>query len=272
MSKSFHKFKWFSFVPQMILTFLTIILLISGIIPLYYLWFTLIGWILIHGLGAEVGYHRVFSHRNYFKDLPKWKENVILLLATLSGQGSSITWAAVHRGSHHRHSDTKKDLHSPTHGLWNSFIGWATSITEKNNPIQYKYVPDLLKRKNHVWFHRYNILVMWTVPLFIAAIDWKFALTGIVLAGGISFILMNSINVICHSNNLLLNYKNFNLEDNSNNNFLLGYIGWGLGWHNNHHSKPTNYDLGTGISSKWWEVDPAKIFLPFIKSRKKIDE
>lgn len=252
-------------MPQMLLSFATIICFIIGIIPLQYLWATFLGWILIHGLGAEVGYHRVFSHRNYLANLSKWKENIILFLAALSGQGSSITWVAVHRGSHHKHSDTEKDIHSPVHGIWNSFIGWATNITENQNPIPYKYAADLLRKPNHVWFHRFNLWIMWLTPLLVAIIDWKLALSGIVLAGGISFVLMNGINVICHSNDLPFNYKNFDLKDNSNNNLILGYLGWGLGWHNNHHAKPTNYDLGTSTSKKWWEFDPAKIFIPFLK-------
>jgi stearoyl-CoA desaturase (delta-9 desaturase) len=51
----------------------------------------------------------------------------------------------------------------------------------------------------------------------------------------------------------------------SQNNFVLGYLGWGQGWHNNHHHDPKSYDFGTNISGKWWEFDPCRIFLPFLK-------
>jgi fatty-acid desaturase len=82
ISKTF----WFQFVPAIILGLLTIVLLTIGIIPLYYLWSTLIMWILVCGLGIAVGYHRIFSHKTH--ELPRWKENIILFFASFAGQGA----------------------------------------------------------------------------------------------------------------------------------------------------------------------------------------
>ena len=76
ISKSF----WFQWVPGVVLGMLTIILLATGVISPYYLIATFVGWVLVCGLGIAVGYHRVFSHRTH--QLPVWKENIILFLAT----------------------------------------------------------------------------------------------------------------------------------------------------------------------------------------------
>ena len=101
ISKSF----WFQFIPAIVLGTVAIVCYGIGLIPLYYLWFTFIVWSLVCGLGVAVGYHRVFSHKTH--KLPIWKENILLFLGTLSGQGASVFWVALHRGYHHIHADTK---------------------------------------------------------------------------------------------------------------------------------------------------------------------
>ncbi len=259
ISKSF----WFQFVPAMVLGSLTVLLLITGAIPPVYLLATLVGWVLVCGLGIAVGYHRVFSHRTH--QLPPWKENIILFLATFAGQGASIFWVSLHRGYHHRQSDKSGDIHSPVvYGILQSFVGWQRDITESTNTISMKYAVDLLRKPNHVWFHRHHLKILWLVPLVVALIDWRLALTAFCLVTMIGVIQDNTINVLGHLR-AGIGYRNFDTDDNSHNNLILGYLGWGQGWHNNHHHAPASYDFGTGVSGKWWEWDPCKIFLPLLK-------
>lgn len=254
---------WFQFVPAMILSVITIVLLIVGIIPLYYLISTFAMWVLVCGLGIAVGYHRVFSHRTH--KIPTWKENILLFFATFAGQGPSIFWVALHRGYHHPYSDKPKDLHSPVvYGKLHAFIGWYRSVTESNSAVNLKYAVDLLKKKNHIWFHKHNLLILWGVPLLIALVDWKLALTGFCLVTGLGSIQDNIVNVYGHCKGWF-GYRNYETDDNSQNNLILGYLCWGQGWHNNHHYAPASFDFGTGVSGKWWEWDPCKIFLPLIK-------
>ena len=136
--KNISTYTFGSVIPYIILGSITIWLLSVDVIPLTYLWFTLIGWTLIAGLGVSVGYHKIFSH-GAIKNLPVWKENVLLFLGTLSGQGSAITWAAIHY-NHHKYSDTPRDLHSPVNGKWNAFFGWTLKITKNNNVVDGKPV------------------------------------------------------------------------------------------------------------------------------------
>lgn len=259
ISKSF----WFQFVPAMILGPLTIYLLFTGVIPLYYLWATFVMWILVCGLGIAVGYHRVFSHRTH--KVATWKENIMLFFGIFAGQGSSIFWAALHRGYHHPHSDTDIDIHSPVvHGRLHAFVGWFLTITESNNPVSIKYAIDLLKKPNHVWFHKNSLRILWGVPLLVALVDWKLALTGFWLVTMIGSTQDNLVNVFGHSKGII-GYRNFDTRDNSHNNLFLGYFAWGQGWHNNHHHKAGSFDFGSGVSGKWWEWDPSRIFTFFLK-------
>ena len=263
MFSNISKYSWFSFVPFVTLGVLTLALFGLGIIPIWYLFFTFVGWTLISGLGVAVGYHRIFSH-NTHTDLPLWKENLILFFGILSGQGSSIMWTAIHRGYHHRHADTTKDLHSPVHGIYHAFFGWTTTITEDSPIINLKYSANLLRRPNHVWFHKHNMEILWGVPLLISLIDWKLSLALFCLPTALSLLQDNLINVFGHVKGLI-GYRNFETNDMSQNNIVLGYFAWGQGWHNNHHHAPASYDFGRGVSGKWWEWDPCNIFVPFLK-------
>jgi len=260
-----HSF-WFQFVPAMILGSTTIVLLAMGIIPLYYLWATFVMWILVCGLGIAAGYHRVFSHRTH--KLSNWKENIILFFAVFAGQGSSIFWVALHRGNHHPFSDQPKDIHSPVvHGKLHAFVGWYLTITERDPGISIKYAFDLVRKKNHMWFHKNYKKILYGVPLLVAVFDWQLAMTGFVLVTMIGLLQDNTVNVYGHTK-AWLSYRNFDTKDNSQNNPILGYITWGQAWHNNHHHKASAYDFGSGVSGKWWELDPSRIFLPFLgKSR-----
>jgi fatty-acid desaturase len=263
MFKTISKALWFSFLPLVILGMLGIILIILNYIPSWYLIFSVIMWTLISGLGIAVGYHRVFSHRTH--KLPKWKENIILFFATFAGQGSPIFWVAVHRGYHHPHSDTEKDLHSPvTHSKFHAFIGWFIKNTEANNIVNLKYSIDLMRKPNVVWFHNNHYKILWSIPILVALVNWQLAFVLFWIPGFIGTLQDNIVNVYGHYKGSF-GYRNFNTNDQSQNNIWLGWFAWGQGWHNNHHYKASEFDFGKNISGKWWELDPCKIFLLFLK-------
>ncbi len=260
--KNISKFAWWSYVPFQVLGLITVTLLCYRIIPIYYLWFTLVGWALIAGLGVAVGFHRIFSH-NTHPNLPTWKENIILFFGTLSGEGSSLSWVAIHRGYHHKYSDTDRDLHSPIHGKFYSVFTWTTKITE-SNPINMRYAVNLLRKPNHLWFHNNQFRILWGTPLLVALYDWKLSLMILCLPTAITLLQDNLTNLFGHWK-ASMGYRNFETSDNSQNNIILGYLGWGQGWHNNHHCNPASYDFGSGVSGKWWEFDPCRLFIPFLK-------
>jgi fatty-acid desaturase len=55
-----------------------------------------------------------------------------------------------------------------------------------------------------------------------------------------------AINSVTH----LWGYRNYDTNDDSRNNWLLGYLN-GEGWHNNHHAEPRSAAYG----QRWWELD-----------------
>lgn len=254
---------WMQTVPATFFGLLTIVLLATGVIPTYYLIATAIMWPLVCGLGIAVGYHRVFSHKTH--KLPAWKENVLLFLGALAAQGGPVFWVAMHRGYHHPYADTERDLHSPVaHSKFYAFMGWIYKLNENNNTVNIKYSVDLLRKPNFVWFHHHSLKVLWITPIVIALFDWRLALTACCLTALIASMQDNIVNVYGHIKGWF-GYRNFETKDNSQNNPLLGYLLWGQGWHNNHHADPKSYDFGSGVSGKWWEYDPCRLFLPLLK-------
>lgn len=262
MFNNFSKGIWLLVIPKFILGLVAIGLFAAGIIPITYLLLTFVMWVLISGLGIAVGYHRILSHKTH--TLKTWQENIILFFATFAAQGSPIFWVAVHRGYHHPHSDTNRDLHSPVaHGKWHAFIGWLSNTNESNNTVNVKYAIDLLRKPNVVWFHKHYYKLIWAVPAIMLLINWKLAFTMFFLPTALALLQDNLVNVFGHTNGFI-GYRNFETNDNSQNNIILGYLGWGQGWHNNHHAFPARYDFGSGTSGKWWEWDPCRIFLPLL--------
>jgi fatty-acid desaturase len=56
-----------------------------------------------------------------------------------------------------------------------------------------------------------------------------------------------SVNSLTH----LWGYRNYKTSDNSRNNWLVGLVAHGEGWHNNHHAEQASAAHG----HRWWEID-----------------
>ena len=229
-------------------------------------WELLIGWGIIEGLGVAVVLHRYVSHKAV--ELRPGIKPILLWISCLSLQGSPLGWAAVHRGSHHRYSDTDRDAHSPTKGWWYAWHGWLHDWDQYFNP---KYALDLIKDPMHVWIAKnYNYIILITYVI-VGLISWQLLLFGFIVPAALSLYMESNINTFCHTP--IYGYRNFETKDQSRNIPILAWLTWGQGWHNNHHAKASSYDFGKGISGKQFEWDFSLIFLPLIatkESRQKI--
>jgi hypothetical protein len=93
--------------------------------PFYFSWRNVLialgVWSLTHCFGITLGYHRLLTHRSF--KTPRWFEYVCAWLGSQSGQGDPIEWVSNHR-THHLHTDTPLDPHTPYEGFWFSHMGW----------------------------------------------------------------------------------------------------------------------------------------------------
>ncbi len=253
-------FSSYVFLPLNGLAIISFAFLVLGKIEFNWL-YAIFGWVFISGFGVSVSMHRTFSHRAYLPN-PIMKK-IMLFFATLSCEGSSIVWCALHRGLHHPFSDTRKDPQRVQFNKTFFYIlhGWKNDIASK---INFRSIPDLLRDKEHAFFHKnYEkiILTTWGICLLISP---SFFVSAIIIPTFMSVWLNNVENIISHIPNL--GYRNHSTADKSANIWWFHPFGWGGGaLHNNHHNKASRFLF----SERWFEFDPVIIFLPLLWIGKK---
>lgn len=206
--------------------------------------------------GVCMGYHRLLTHGAFKVHRPtRW---LLALIGGLSGEGCAIDWVANHR-KHHAHSDHDGDPHSPGDGGWWSHAGWLGFATHSESYEQHikRWAPDLQK----------DPVMRWMGYMFLPShILSGFALLGVGywLGGGsmaLSFLvwgLFVRLVAVLHVTWLvnswahMWGYRNYETTDGSRNNWLVAFLAFGEGWHNNHHAYPR---MATH-RHKWWEFDP----------------
>ncbi|HEY2135194.1 MAG TPA: fatty acid desaturase [Xanthobacteraceae bacterium] len=225
---------------------------------------------LFGGLGINLCYHRLLSHRSFC--CPLWLEHTFAFLAVCCLQDAPARWVATHRKHHHR-ADEQPDPHSPLVGLFWSYVGWLfVENAELSRLSAYdRYARDIVRDPVYVFLERafvWIILGSWVV--FFAAGFVAALAAGAEVAAALQFgasiwlwgVVVRTIAVwhVTWSGNSfphLWGYRNYETGDNSRNNFLVALITSGEGWHNNHHGDPNS----ASNQHRWWELDLTYQFL-----------
>ncbi|MES2154924.1 MAG: acyl-CoA desaturase [bacterium] len=215
----------------------------------------------ITGLGISVGFHRMLTHRSV--DVRAPTKFALLVAGTMSMQGPCADWAATHI-RHHAKADREGDPHSPLEGFWHAHFGWLLRDRFVRNGLAHdKLMADPVTRfVSKTW-------VLWaTLGLLIPGfIGWlvighaQFTLWGLwgfadgFLWGGLVRVFLGhhitwSVNSLGH----MFGTRPFAINDKATNNFAVALLGWGEGWHNNHHAFPRAAFIGM----RWYQVDIGK--------------
>lgn len=228
------------------------------------LWFaTLFFTLLYSGYGISVGFHRLLSHKSFETWEPIRK--FLLYLGCQGAQGSPVTWSLIHNRSHHANTDTDKDVHTPTKGLWYAFIGW---IFKKEN---HKFAQqELFKMRKvldpfSIWCHNnYYFLVVLNIALITLMTVWwhdgRYILASL-NASFLSLVISGVVNVFGHTPIKGMTYETSPMKNRSTNNPWLVFLTWGESLHNNHHYRPTRLNFNT----KWYELDVGRWLISTIK-------
>jgi len=204
-------------------------------LPHYALLIIFVMYFLTKGLGSEVGAHRLWSHRS-FTTTWFW-ERVLIVLDTLSGEGSIVAFTGIHR-LHHAHSDTALDPHNPHTHFWSTiFYQHDTSL------FSARVIKDLIKDPWLMWQHKNYFNCQLIIGLVLAVVSltalWFYAVN-VLFTLWINFL----VDVVCH----FYGSNDNSLDNTSKNNVWAEVFLLGVGHHNNHHARPGNssnskYDL-----------------------------
>jgi len=234
--------------------------LVAGAIMLPFHWSDLAmgfaAWLVIGGIGVEIGLHRLFSHRAFV--CSQTMSRIIAVIGCYGAQWSPIWWVALHQGYHHPHADSEVDPHSPNRGLWHAFMGWYFTVNPSE--INLKAAKRLLTDPFQVALHRHYLVIFWTPVVLLGMLDVELSYWIFIVPALLSFHQENLVNLVCHLPKL--GYRNHAIADESCNNLLLGWLLWGAGYHNNHHAKPNTYSF----AEKWYEFDICGLLVPAILS------
>ena len=212
----------------------------------------------LSGLGITIGYHRMLTHSG-FESKP-WLRRAFLAMGCLAFEQGPIRWSSTHL-KHHAHSDKEGDPHSPLEGLFHAHLGWIIRTDGEGVDVA-RHGPWLLQDEDALYFER--TFVRWAtlgmVAPFVLGGLWSLAvgkgflpgaLTGLLWGGFVRVFFTHhvtwSVNSICHS----FGSRMFKTKDLSRNNFIVGLLAFGEGWHNNHHAFPNSAEHGM----RWWQVD-----------------
>jgi stearoyl-CoA desaturase (delta-9 desaturase) len=180
-------------------------------------------------LGVTTGFHRMLTHRSFRAHAAV--RAALLVCGSMAVQGPAITWAANHL-KHHALADKPGDPHSPVEGLVHAHLGW---LFREKNADPSLYCRHLLSDPVVVFVHRTSVLwVALSLLIPFAIGGW----TGLLWGGLVRMFFVHhvtwSVNSVCHT----FGRRAFETTDRSRNQWMVGLLALGEGWHNNHHAFP----------------------------------
>ena len=253
---------------------------VLAFMPGYFTWsglaVAIVGTHLCGLFGINLCYHRLLTHRGL--KCPKWLEHAMVVIAMSCLQETPARWVAIHR-RHHQFADEQPDPHSPLAGFFWSHIGWILVHQPELSRlgIYERYAKDILRDRFYVALERHNWLIwinLLQMPMFFGAgfaVAWLSGETAAAAAmTGLSILMFGvfvrtvlvwhitwAINSVTH----VWGYRNYETDEDSRNNLVVGLISNGEGWHNNHHADPRSARHG----HRWWEIDNTWLTIRFLE-------
>jgi len=231
-----------------------------------------VGNLVFGALGINLAYHRLLTHNGL--TLPKWLEHLFAILGVCCLQDAPARWVAIHR-MHHQHSDQEPDPHSPLVDFFWGHMGWLMYQNKYfGTPDFYdRYVREILKDPFYLRLERdfryLSVYLAHAVLFYLAGFVIGWWMAGELLGGiqfGASLLVWGvfvrtvyvwhitwAVNSVTHR----WGYRNYDVSDQSRNNWIIGLTNNGEGWHNNHHAFPRCAAHG----HKWWELDLTYILI-----------
>jgi stearoyl-CoA desaturase (Delta-9 desaturase) len=254
----FHRDPWYAKATVLTVVFLPLLAL--GYL-IYRLWGghfgglqlgLLLGFWAFTGICISVGYHRMLTHRAIDARAPA--RLLLLIGGAMSLQGPPADWAATHI-RHHAKADREGDPHSPLEGFWHAHTAWLVRDRFVRTGLAHdKLMADPIVRFVQKTWGLWVILTFAlpaAIAYFVSGGSWMMALDGALWGGLIRVFIGHHITWSVNSITHMFGTRPFQTTDRAANNWLIAALGWGEGWHNNHHAFPRAAFIGM----KWYQID-----------------
>lgn len=233
---------------------LTIYFLLTFNGPTWPFWLLALLLASLTGLSITAGYHRLISHRAYDAH---WSVKLFFLIfGAAAFENSALKWCSDHR-VHHHHVDHDEDPYNINKGFFYAHMGWIFFKQNDTNPFDNRYARDLVKDKLVNWQHRYYLAISIGVGMLLPGIIGYFFgsfLGGFAIAGLLRIVVVHHstffINSLCH----VVGKQTYSKEHSARDSFIMALFTYGEGYHNFHHTFPSDYRNGI----KWYHFDPTK--------------
>jgi len=195
-------------------------------------------------LGIGIGLHRYFTHRSF--KTSKVGRCLLGLFGSWSLQGPIARWVADHR-RHHRFADQPLDPHSPywiidkptagIRGLWWSHFQWmlsgyATSETCYASDVLADPITAIMSR--YYWWFALSGLALPALAGWIVGGENE-AIRSFLWAGCFRVFVLHHLTWSVNSIGHRFGSRVRNASDHSRNNWMLGLLLLGEGFHSYHH-------------------------------------
>ena len=202
------------------------------------------------GIGHSVGLHRGIIHKSY-KTSNLFK-NLSLYLFALTGLGSPLSWLKQHyyRDYWQNRTDCPRYFQY-NHSLitdfwWNLHLMFVPKDFDRYDIPKEDLKDPMILWLNKTWFLHYIgfMILLYVLVGFNSMLIATCLRTSIVILGHWY------IGYASHK----YGYSRYTIEhadESGFNDVFLGFISFGEGFHNNHHSHPTS----AKFSMKWYEID-----------------
>ena len=203
-------------------------------------------------LGITLSFHRQLSHRSF--QTPKWLEYALAYCGVWAVQGDPTEWVSSHR-YHHLHTDTPLDPHSPYEGFWFSHMGWLLDNESTLERVHNRSnASDMDAQPFYRWIQETYI---WHVAAMFAGLFLLGGVPAMVWGGALRLCWVYHITWFVNSAAHVWGGQTYNTGDQSRNNWWVGILAFGEGWHNNHHA----FEFSARHGLEWWQLDMSWYFI-----------
>ena len=199
------------------------------------------------------GYHRLWSHRSYSASRPL--RLYLAVFGAAAMEGPIIWWAREHR-AHHRYTDTEEDPYNIKKGLLHAHLLWM--VLERPRRRRHIDISDLKADRIVMWQSRHfpilAVLMGWIFPTVVIGLLFEDWLGGFFYGaiGKMFWVHQGTfcINSLAH----YLGERPYDDRATPRDSFLVAMITLGEGYHNFHHTFPSDYRNGI----RWYHYDCTK--------------